>query len=272
MTTSHYENFPVASWLLPARVRPAVQTVYAFARSADDFADEGDLSDHQRLELLSQYESELDSIQEQGSSRSPLFQDLARVIEQYEIPLQLFRDLLSAFKQDVIIKRYPDFEALLDYCRRSANPVGRIMLRLFAQNNPSQIARSDLICTSLQLINFWQDVAIDLSKSRIYLPQSDLQQFGIHESQLNLNDNHEAWRNLMQFEVNRARQMMNDGASLALELPGRFGYELRMIVQGGLLILDKLEEVNFDVFNKRPTINKIDAVRMAWRSIKMQMR
>jgi squalene synthase HpnC len=269
MTISHYENFPVASWLMPAHIRPAVQTVYAFARSADDFADEGDLSDAQRLDLLNQYESELDTIQEEGETASPLFRDLGRVVRQYGIPLQLFRDLLSAFKQDVVTKRYANFETLVDYCRRSANPVGRIMLRLFAQDSPSQLSRSDLICTSLQLINFWQDVAIDLKKSRIYLPQSDMLQFGVSESNMHDWGNHKAWRDLMQFEVSRARDMMQQGSSLALELPGRFGYELRMIVQGGLLILDKLEQVEFDVFNKRPTIKKIDAARMMWRSLTM---
>ncbi|MBC3883209.1 squalene synthase HpnC [Undibacterium sp. LX40W] len=269
MTISHYENFPVASWLMPAHVRPAVRTVYAFARSADDFADEGNISDEQRLELLNQYEYELDAIQEQRPITSPLFQDLAKVVEQYEIPLQLFRDLLSAFKQDVVTKRYTDFETLLDYCRRSANPVGRIMLRLFSQDSASQLVRSDLICTSLQLINFWQDVAIDLDKSRIYLPQEDMRKFDIDEKKLDLNYNRDAWRALMQFEVDRARQMMINGSSLALELPGRFGFELRMIVQGGLLILDKLEKIDFDVFNKRPTIKKIDAARLMWRSLKM---
>lgn len=269
MTISHYENFPVASWLLPAHIRPAVRTVYAFARSADDFADEGDLSDDRRLQLLNQYESELDDIEQQRASNSALFKDLASVINQYQIPVQLFRDLLSAFKQDVVTKRYSNFESLLDYCRRSANPVGRIMLRLFAQDHPTQLKRSDLICTSLQLINFWQDVAIDLNKSRIYLPQADLHQFGIDETKAKQAIGSEAWRNLMRFEVDRTRSMMLEGSSLALELPGRFGYELRMIVQGGLLILDKLESVNFDVFNQRPTINKTDAIRMAWRSLTM---
>ncbi len=267
MTISHYENFPVASWLLPAKIRPAVRTVYAFARSADDFADEGELSNEQRLELLNQYESELDNIELGNPSASALFMDLSKVIFEYQIPIQLFRDLLSAFKQDVVTKRYASFESLQDYCRRSANPVGRIMLHLFKQNTPSQEMRSDLICTSLQLINFWQDVAIDLNKSRIYLPLADLQEFGIDES-LKMRSG-DAWRKLMQFEVNRARDMMLQGSSLALELPGRFGYELRMIVQGGLLILDKLEQVDFDVFDQRPTIKKTDAVKLAWRSLVM---
>jgi len=269
MSVDHYENFPVASLLLPARLRPAVATLYAFARSADDLADEGDASPEQRLQALQEYAQELDRIEAGETPQSALFQRLQAVIEQERLPLQPLRDLLSAFRQDVVTTRYADFATLLDYCRRSANPVGRLLLHLYRQDGPVDIQDSDAICTALQLINFWQDVAIDWQKGRIYLPQEDMQGFGVSADDLAGARMSSAWRELMRFEVARARALMLSGAPLALRLPGRIGWELRLVVQGGLRILDKIEACDFDVFRQRPVIGKADWPAIGWRALRM---
>ncbi|WMW79153.1 squalene synthase HpnC [Undibacterium cyanobacteriorum] len=269
MTIDHYENFPVASFLLPAELRPAVRTIYAFARSADDFADEGELEDSERLALLKNYEEEIKKIESALPSQRALFIDLRSIIEKHQIPTSLFLDLLSAFKQDITIKQYGSFDTLLDYCRRSANPVGRIMLHLFNEASEIHIAQSDDICTALQLINFWQDVELDLAKGRVYLPQEDLDQFEISNLAQEALANSSKWRQLMQFEIDRARDLMLRGAPLAKDLPGRFGIELRMVVQGGLRILQKIEDVQYDVFKKRPTLKKWDGAIMMWHSLTM---
>ncbi len=270
MSVEHYENFPVASLLLPARLRPAVKTIYAFARSADDLADEGDASDQERLAALSAYEASLDRIRQGQADDSPLFGKLAKVIHQYRLPLAPFYDLLSAFKQDVVTTRYQDFDALLDYCRRSADPVGRLMLALYEEASEQNLNESDAICSALQLINFWQDVAIDWQKSRIYLPLDDLARFHVTEQHITEGRTDEAWRALMQFEVERARQMMLFGAPLTLRLEGRIGWELRLVVQGGLRILEKIEQVDYDVFRRRPTLGKSDWPLLAWRALRMK--
>src|SRR5690606_19720479 len=246
MPVEHYENFPVASLLLPARLRPAVETIYAFARSADDIADEGDATNEERLAGLSAYEAELDRIRQGQPGESLLFRKLADVIHQYQLPLAPFYDLLSAFKQDVTTTRYPSFDTLLDYSRRSADPVGRLLLALYEAASPQNLRESDALCSALQIINFWQDVALDWRKSRIYLPLEDMARFQVTERHLAEALSDDAWRALMRFEVDRARQLMLSGAALPLRLPGRIGWELRLVVQGGLRILEKIEQVDYD--------------------------
>lgn len=270
MAVDHYENFPVASILLPAKLRPAVEIIYAFARSADDLADEGDASDDQRLAALNAYEDGLDQIEAGSTPSTALFRDLAKVIADYQLPLQPFRDLLSAFKQDVVTTRYVVFSALLDYCRRSANPVGTLMLHLYDAANEENLRDSDNICSALQLINFWQDVAVDIQKSRIYLPLADMQQFAVSEDHITGQKIDDAWRKLMQFEVARARSMLLSGAPLALRLPGRIGWELRLVVQGGLRILECIEAVDYDVFQRRPKLGKSDWLLLVWRALSMK--
>ena len=270
MIANHYENFPVASFLLPARLRPAVQAIYAFARSADDIADEGDASAEERLSALSHYEAALDRIEQKKPAESALFAALHIIIEEYALPTAPFRALLSAFKQDVVTSRYANFEDLSDYCRRSANPVGCLMLHLYNAATAQNMRDSDAICSALQLINFWQDVAIDWDKQRIYLPLEDLQRFGVSEAQIDTASNDQAWRDLMQFEVFRARKMMLDAAPLALRLPGRIGWELRLVIQGGLRILELLEKVDYDVFRRRPKLGKFDWCILAVRAIRMR--
>lgn len=271
MSVNHYENFPVASILMPPRLRPAVRAIYAFARSADDLADEGSALPEERLEALEGYERALDDIEKDGASGGAIFGPLASVIRNYRLPLQPFRDLLSAFKQDVVTKRYTNFEDLLDYCRRSANPVGALMLHLYDEANDKNLRDSDAICSALQLINFWQDVAIDWQKERIYLPRLDLDHFGVSEESIATHRADDAWRSLMRFEVDRARRMMLSGAPLALRMPGRIGWELRMIVQGGLRILEKIEAVDYDVFRRRPTLATGDWALLLYRAATMKI-
>ena len=186
MPVDHYENFPVASFLLPAHLREPVEAIYAFARSADDIADEGDAQPIVRLARLNDYRRALHAIEQNKAfddpTLAPVFDRLGHNIRQFELPVGLFRDLLDAFSQDVGKTRYADFAELSDYCRRSANPVGRLMLHLYRANTPENLAMSDRICTSLQLINFWQDVAVDWQKQRIYLPQADMERFGVDEA------------------------------------------------------------------------------------------
>ena len=269
MAVDHYENFPVASILLPRRLVPAVEAIYAFARSADDLADEGDAPPEQRLAALSAYEAELDGIAAGRRPAQPMFARLADVLRDFRLPQQPLRDLLSAFRQDVVTTRYPDYAALLDYCRRSANPVGRLMLGLYGVDDAASLRESDAICSALQLINFWQDVAIDIGKGRIYLPQEDLLRFGVAEEAIAQRRMDAAWSGLMAFEVKRARALMLEGAPLATRLPGRMGWELRMVVQGGLRILEAIEGVGYDVFERRPQLRRRDWIAVGWRAIRM---
>jgi squalene synthase HpnC len=250
----HYENFPVASLLVPARLREAVGIIYRFARTADDFADEGDAAPSERLASLQTYRSELDRIARRLAPSNPLFEDVARIVRTHALPLEPFYDLLSAFSQDVVKTRYADFEELLDYCRRSANPVGRLMLHLFGAADAVNLPRSDAVCSSLQLINFWQDVAIDWQKDRVYLPLDELAHFGVSEAQIAAGLCDAKWRELMTFQIDRSRSMMETGAPLGRMLTGRFGMEIRITIRGGLAILDKLEAANCDMFRHRPVL------------------
>ena len=270
MPVDHYENFPVASVLLPARLRPAVEAVYAFARSADDIADEGDAAPEQRLAALADYQAQLDRIERGEMPGTALFIRLKQMVAAHGLPLQPLRDLLSAFRQDVVTTRYQDYASLLDYCRRSANPVGALMLHLYGVQDAVSLRQADAVCSALQLINFLQDVAIDWRKGRIYLPLEDLARFGIEEAQLGRGESDERWRTLMRFEVERARALMLSGAPLALRLPGRVGWELRLVTQGGLRILERIEQADYDVFRHRPQLRPADWLRMLARAARMR--
>jgi phytoene synthase len=278
MAVDHYENFPVASFLLPASLREPVVAIYGFARSADDFADEGNLSPQQRRMLLAAYHAELDAIEHGEPTQHPIFLRLRPVISRYSLPLQLFRDLLDAFLQDVSKDRYGDFIELMDYCRRSADPVGRLLLQLFGHATAENLSRSDAICSALQLINHWQDVGIDAAKGsngRIYLPQDEMERFGVSDGNIlrrvtsadpGATVSHNL-RQLLHFQVGRARALMLSGASLGWDLPGRIGLEIRAIVAGGLRILDKIEAVDYDVFSRRPMLQTLDWPTILWRSL-----
>jgi len=266
MSVGHYENFPVASLLLPRRLRPAVATIYWFARTADDFADEGDRLPAERLAQLDAYRTELARITEGRVPQAPRFVELAAVIRGYGLPIEPFRDLLDAFSQDVLKQRYGTFDEVLDYCRRSANPVGRLMLHLYGAAAPGDLVRSDAICTALQLVNFWQDVALDWRKGRIYLPQDEMTRFGVSEKHVAEAHADDAWQRLMAFQTSRTRALLESGAPLARTLPGRIGWELRMVVQGGLRILERIDRVRGDVFRRRPALRAPDWPRMLWRA------
>ena len=266
-SVEHYENFPVGSFLLPARFRPAVAAVYRFARYADDLADEGDASDAERIAALDACSEQLACISAGGTPQGALFIELMPHIRAYRIPVQLFEDLLSAFRQDVVIKRYADYDAVLDYCRRSADPVGRILLYIFGEATPENLRRSDCICSALQLINFWQDVAIDWQKARVYLPQDDLIRFAVHEEQIAEGRMDGNMRALLAFQLARTRALLYEGKLLGRCLPGRIGLEIRTIVAAGDQVLSKIEAVEYDVFHARPTLTGWDWPRILWRAL-----
>jgi squalene synthase HpnC len=263
---AHYENFPVASWVLPRRYRAPVRLIYAFARHADDVADEDDVPDASRLAQLSELQRELDRIETGQPPQQPLSARLAEAIAEHGLPIQPFRDLLSAFAQDVTKKRYADFGELMDYCRRSANPIGRLLLHLFRETAPRSLALSDGICASLQLINFLQDIEIDYRKGRIYLPQDEMERYGIRERQIAERDASGPWSAFMRHQIERARRMLQAGAPLARLLKGRVGVELGMIVLGGERILKKLHETGGDVFRQRPRLDRRDWIYLFFRA------
>jgi len=264
MGVGHYENFPVASVLVPARLRPAVRAIYRFARTADDVADEGEATPAQRLAQLASLSRQLDAI-EQGQANE--WGDLAAAISRHRLPVALLRDLLSAFAQDVVTTRYESFDALRDYCRRSANPIGRLLLVLYQRTEDETNAWSDSICTGLQLANFWQDVALDWRKGRVYLPQEDLRRFAVSETQIAAGQIDPAWSALMAFQAERTRQLLLWGRPLARALGGRVGLELRLVIQGGLRILERIDHVHGDIYRQRPRLTSGDWLLMSWRAL-----
>lgn len=268
MARSHYENFPVASRLLPARLRRPIAVIYAFARSADDFADEGDLPAAQRLARLDAYRSELDALARSENGTHPIFIALADVIARHDLPLPLFHDLLSAFRQDVTQGTYADFDAVLDYCRRSANPVGRLLLHLNGAASVENLALSDHVCSSLQLINFYQDLTQDYDEmGRIYIPQDEMRQYGVRSDHFRDRRNDAALRELLRLQYRRSREMMYAGMPLGRHLRGRFGWEIRLIIAGGLRILERLE-ANLDMAPfSRPRLRRRDWPVILWRSL-----
>jgi phytoene synthase len=254
MGISHYENFPVGSLLLPRKFRRPIALIYRFAREADDLADEGDLPAPTRLAQLERFREQLRRIESGLSPDIPWFAELAVVIREHGLPVAAFTDLLSAFAQDVTQKRYADITQVLDYCRRSANPVGRLLLHLFRSTSERNFGWSDSICSALQLVNFWQDVAIDFAKGRVYLPQDEMKRHGVTEQHIAGGRCDGAWRALVQAQIDRARGMLRAGAPLGRVLPGRIGLEIRATVQGGLRILEKLESARCDMFHQRPVL------------------
>lgn len=266
MAVGHYENFPVASWLMPAHLRPAVRAIYRFARTADDVADEGDAHETARLAELARLGQSIDHIERGGDGGWP---DLAAAVRAHSLPLDPLRALLSAFAQDVTVHRYPDYDALLDYCRRSANPIGRLMLALHRIEEPAALRWSDQICTGLQLTNFWQDVAVDWLKGRVYLPQSELLRHGLSDAAVANRGRHPDWRALMTAQTSMARRMLASGVPLAHRLPGRVGWELRLVIQGGLRILERIDAVDGDVFSLRPRLQAADWLKMTARALRM---
>ena len=267
MVREHYENFPVASFILPKRLRQPISVIYAFARSADDFADEGDWDAETRLTKLKEYDDYLDAIEKGESIDHPIFIALADVINKHQLPLQLFHDLITAFRLDVTKKRYADIDDVWDYCRYSANPVGRLLLHLMDADSAQNLEQSDAICSALQLINFLQDIEQDFAENnRIYLPQADLQRFNVDEEHIRDRRSDDAFAQLIQQQIAYAREKMLFGKPLGRAVGGRFGFQLRLMINGGLRVLERLENQKEDLF-ARPRLRKRDWVFMLLRSV-----
>ncbi len=255
----HYENFPVVTWLLPRRLRQPFYNVYAYCRWADDLGDEvGDAG--RSLELLDWWKQELFACYE-GRCRHPVFVALAETIREHRLPREPFEDLISAFVQDQLVHEYETFDQLLDYCRRSANPVGRILLHLMDAVSLETFASSDAICTGLQLTNFWQDIRRDHEMGRVYLPREDREHFGYRDDDLQQRRTTPEFLELMQFQVARAREFLDRGALLAGHLSGRVRLDIELFRHGGLAILRKIEQANYRVWDVRPKLTKWDVIR-----------
>ena len=269
---SHYENFPVATVLCPPHLRPAIAAIYWFARTADDIADEGDALPHSRLNDLAAYRADLMATAAgllPSNRWTGVFGRLGPVIRQFDLPVDLLIDLLSAFEQDVVKQRYADQAELLDYCRRSANPIGRLLLHLYGVTDAESLVQSDCICTALQLINFWQDLGQDIARGRIYLPADSWAGHGVDEAQLLALERNPNTINLIAGHARQAGTMMRKGSKLVKKVPGRGGWELRLVVQGGLRILDKIEAQGFDTLRWRPKLGTWDVAVMGWRALWM---
>jgi squalene synthase HpnC len=273
MSIDHYENFPVASVLCPPSLRPAVKAIYWFARTADDIADEGDAPPEQRLADLHAYRTELGTAANESSAGSrwtTVFGPLRLAIREYALPVALLEDLLSAFEQDVVQHSYKDRTELLAYCRRSANPVGRLLLHLYGVANATQLQQSDAICSALQLANFWQDLSIDTRRGRSYIPQTDLERHRLTPDELMTGHDSPAVRAVVCDLVVWTRQLMLSGEPLVHALPGRAGWELRLVVQGGVRILEKIQHMDYTTLTCRPKLHWLDALIILWRAFRMK--
>ncbi|HTY35634.1 MAG TPA: squalene synthase HpnC [Bacteroidota bacterium] len=257
LTRDHYENFPVASFLVPKDKRPHICSIYAFARIADDFADEPGLTLAERMDSLSEWEEQLIDTY-RGHAHHPVFIALRETVDRFEMPIELFQNLLRAFRSDVTTHRYDNFEDLLAYCENSANPIGRLVLLLFNYRSESTLELSDSICTALQLTNFWQDVSVDLQKDRVYIPMDDIREFGYSEEELVQHTFSSAFKDLMCYQVDRTRQMFADGRPLLSEVGRDLRLELRLTWRGGSRILEKIEDSDYDVLSHRPALSAFD--------------
>ena len=274
VSIEHYENFPVASWLSPPHLRPAIAAIYHFARTADDLADEGDATTALRQADLQAFRADLMAVAagHEPSTRwaQTVFIPLGAVLTQYRLPLPLLNDLLDAFEQDLHTHRYADRPALLDYCRRSANPVGRLLLHLYGITDASALRRSDAICTSLQLINFWQDFTRDGPNGRVYAPAADLDRHGLAADDLLACRDSAAARALIAELCAWAEALMAEGAPLVGQITGRAAWELRGVVQGGLRILEKISASGFASLLHRPALTAFDVPTLLWRTLMMK--
>lgn len=274
IAAGHYENFPVASLLVPRAMRRDIAAVYAFARAADDFADEGSLPAAERHERLDDWERRLHDAaagraDDDGTDAGATFAALAATIERRQLPPTLLFDLLSAFRQDVDVTRYATWDDVLDYCRRSANPVGRLVLRIALPSErvtPALDASSDALCTALQLTNFWQDLAVDWRRGRLYVPAEEHERTGADPAALDSGRLTAEWRDALQACAVRTRELFAAGRAVCDGLTGRLRWELRLTWHGGMRILERLEQAGFDVFRSRPTLGVSDAPLLLWRA------
>jgi len=265
LATSHYENFPVVSLFLPRKLHQHFYNVYAYCRWADDLGDEAG-SPERALVLLDWWNAELNRCYA-GEATHPVFIALARTIREFELPQQPFADLICAFVQDQTVFQYETTAQLLDYCRRSANPVGRIVLLLCGRSSPTTIEYSDSICTGLQLANFWQDVSRDLEIGRVYLPKEVRKQFGYPDAALQQRETTPEFLQMMQHQVAEARSYLYRGQPLRNEMPGRLRIDIDLFVRGGLLILDAIERIDYRVWDRRPKVKKSQLAFAAMKSL-----
>jgi len=271
MARAHYENCPVASRLLPAATRPHVAAVYAFARTADDFADEGDRPEAERLRLLDAWVARLREAAAgrpgdagENEEEALVFAAVGHSIRTLRLPVSLFEDLVSAFRQDVTTRRYADWAAVLDYCRRSANPVGRLVLRIAGYDDPALDRSSDALCSALQLTNFWQDLEVDWRKGRLYVPTSVRDACGARDEDLDARRLSPAWRDALGRSADTTRALFADGRAVCDGVRGRLRWELRLTWLGATRILDRLERRGFDVFRERPSLGWADGTAILW--------
>ena len=281
LARTHYENFPVASWLLPARMRPHVAALYAFARIADDFADEGRRPVEERFRLLDEWQSRLHACARDGSvadSRGAddphgrVFLALGATIRACDLPVPLFDDLLSAFRQDITTHRYATWDGVIDYCRRSANPVGRLVLRIAGHHDAQLDQSSDALCTALQLTNFWQDLERDWQHGRLYVPLEDVDAERARTEDLDDRRLTDPWRRVLGRAALRTRALFEAGRDVCDGVQGRLRHELRMTWLGGTQILDRLESIDYNVFAARPTLTMADAPALMWRAFAWKSR
>ena len=263
----HYENFPVASWLLPAPMRPHIAAIYAFARTADDFADEPGRSADERLQLLDRWRALLHA-SARGEAVEPIFLALAHTISSCELPVVLLDDLLSAFRQDVAVHRYDTWANVMDYCRRSANPVGRLVLRVAGVRDEAADRASDALCSALQLANFWQDFGVDWNRGRLYVPREVVESAGAFEADLAAGRMTPEWKSALRSCVTVTRRLFGEGRPVAEAVRGRLRYELRATLAGGMRILDKIERLDYDTLHARPTIGRRDLPVLAAATIR----
>jgi len=262
LAKSHYENFTVASWLMPREMRPHMYAIYAYARMADDFADE-----HHDRAMLDEWERQLD-LAYAGTAHHPVFIALADTVRRFEIPREPFKDLLTAFRSDLDFKGFDTLDDLLGYSRYSANPVGRLVLYLFGYRDAERQHLSDLVCSGLQLANFWQDVAVDLDKGRIYFPRRDMERFGVTPADLAAHTSSREFIDLMRHETGAARAMLVEGGELHQRVEKRLRRDIVMFAGGGLAILRAIDRINYDVFRMRPQLTKLDYLKLGWSAIR----
>jgi|SRR5690554_1016504 len=263
---NHYENFPVVSFLVPAEYRKHIAVIYWFARTADDIADEGNLSEDERINKLNEFEEKLTCALE-GNSKNNCEIALINTIKSNNLDPVHFYNLLKAFKQDVVKKRYSSFDELLDYCKYSANPVGRLILELFNIRDEKAFLLSDKICTALQLTNFYQDVKVDFLKGRIYIPKDEMDKFKVTEKSFELKENSLNFQQLLRHNISRTQNMFDEGKELLNYLTGRLKLEIKWTILGGEAILKKIKKINYNVLNIRPELNKREYFYLALKSI-----
>jgi squalene synthase HpnC len=259
---SHYENFTVASWLMPRAMRKHMHAIYAYARLADDFADED-----RDAAKLDQWERELD-LAYAGAPDHPVFVALADTVRRFDIPREPFADLLHAFRSDLDFRGFETLDDLLGYSRYSANPVGRLVLYLFGYRDAERQRLSDQVCSGLQLANFWQDVGLDLEKERVYLPRQDMARFGVSLQDLRVHNSNSNFVELMRHEVAAARELLMAGAALSAIVDKRLSRDIMIFAGGGLAILRVIERADCDVFRRRPSLGKLDYLRLGWRALR----